>query len=97
MRRMRDGVCSRCGAATVQAARNGVNFGENSAWVDFQIHRDPADRGIFRVHRGEVWSFLCTSCGALEFAVFDPATIAFTQQSWMHVTPKPPAPPPPNP
>ena len=84
----------------MQAARNGVSFGENSSWVDFQIDSDPSQRGIFRVHRGEVWSFLCTTCGTLEFAVFDPATIAFTQQNWMHVTPAQPSsspPPPPSP
>ena len=42
----------------------------------------------------------CTTCGTLEFAVFDPATIAFTQQNWMHVTPAQPSsspPPPPSP
>jgi hypothetical protein len=84
---MRDGTCTKCGAETVHAARNGIS--NNSSWTELRPHLEPGFRGIVRAHRGEAWQFACTSCGYLEWHVLDPATIEFIARSWGRVAPHP--------
>lgn len=93
---MRDGRCVRCGATTVRAARNGIELGERPSQTYFRPHLDPGFRGIVRSHPGEVWNLLCTTCGHLEWAIYDPATIAYINEHWMPVPVQPASPPPPS-
>jgi len=73
----------------VRAARNGIE-GEG-AFTLFRGHLDAGARGGVRTYRGELWTYLCLSCGRVEWKVHDPQTMAFVREHWIPVAP--PAPP----
>ena len=83
---MRRGVCVKCGAATVHAARNGVVMGENLRTY-LRPNVAPDFRGIARTHQTDVWAFACATCGYLELQLFDPAALAFVAETWQPVPP----------
>jgi hypothetical protein len=89
----------KCGAATVRAAKDGIQMGE-STHTSLRPNIGPGFRGILRLHPTELWTFGCTSCGYVELFVLDPGGTAFMEQNWAPVppaaaSPGPPPPPPP--
>ena len=79
----------KCGAATVRAARNGLEMGSRPNVVFLRPHIDPGFRGMARNQQSEVWNFACTTCGYLEWAVYDPAGLAFINEQWVAVPAEP--------
>jgi hypothetical protein len=85
---MRNGICVKCGAATVKTAKNGIMVGERPEPV-IRPHLERGFRGIARSHSGEVWVFVCMTCGYLEWAIYDPATLGFIDDKWQAVPAQP--------
>lgn len=81
----------------MRAARNGIELGQRPGFTFLRPHLEPGSRGVVRNQQAEVWNFVCTSCGYLEWAVYDPSALAFIEQTWMPVPVQPPPPPPPGP
>lgn len=92
---MRRGLCVKCGAATVRHAVNGLAMGDDAHTL-VRPHIPAGFRGAARLHRGQVEAYACTSCGYLELAVTDAATLAFIAESWEPVAPAAPTMPPPG-
>lgn len=80
---MRDGRCSKCGAATVRAAKNGVDLGHVQAGL--RPNLQSGFRGIVRLHHTDMWNFVCVTCGHMEWALHDPAALAFVSERWAEV------------
>jgi hypothetical protein len=76
----------KCGADSVYAAANGVQFGD-AGQVAIAPNLQPGFRGAVRRHRTDLWSFACTRCGHLEFQLLDPAALGFIAQQWSPVPP----------
>jgi hypothetical protein len=79
---MRNGRCTKCGATTIRAARNGVQFGTLPALYP---NLEPGFRGMLRPLQAELWTFVCLTCGYLEWGVFDAAALAFVAERWSEV------------
>lgn len=90
---MRRGVCVKCGAATVRAARNGVATGEHHEAL-LRPHLGPDFRGAVRRQAADLWGFACTTCGYVELHLLDPKAIAYINENWIEVPQPPPADPP---
>lgn len=82
---MRDGRCTKCGAATVRTARNGIELSESQPNAVLRPHLEPGFRGMVRNHRADVWAYVCLTCGYLELGLYDPAAIAFVTDKWAPV------------
>jgi hypothetical protein len=80
---MRDGRCTKCRATTVRAARNGVQFGTSPSSLHPNL--EPGFRGISRPRQAELWTFVCTTCGYLEWGMFDADALAFVNEQWTSV------------
>lgn len=88
----------KCGAATVRAARNGVELGgDRTVRTYLRPDLGPGFRGMVRNLEVDLWTFACTTCGYVELHLLDPAGIAFVNERWSPVPPPPEAPPPPPP
>jgi predicted nucleic-acid-binding Zn-ribbon protein len=83
---MRDGTCSRCGASTVYAAANGVSLG-GSDRAGLRPNLDPGFRGAIRLQQTDLWTFACTTCGALELYLLDVAAHQYIAANWSPVQP----------
>ena len=89
---MRHGTCNSCGSATVRAGQNVVQLGEHLPAV-LRPHREPGTRGAFAPYSTEgLWTFVCTSCGYLEFHLVDQGALAFVAQNWLDVPAQHPPP-----
>ena len=87
---MRRGSCVKCGSATVRAAKNGVEMGDQPSRTFLRPHVGPGFRGMVRNQEAELWAFACTTCGYLELHLVDPSSLAFIAQQWVEVPPAPP-------
>lgn len=93
---MRRGICVKCGAATVRAAKNGVELGgDRTVRTYLRPNLGPGFKGMVRNQETDLWAFGCTTCGYIEWFLLDPAGIAFVNQHWMPVPPPAESPPPP--
>lgn len=94
---MKRGLCVKCGAATVRAARNGIQMGDRIDTL-LRPHVDAGSRGATRSQSAELWAFGCFSCGYVELYVLDAASRDFMKKKWAAVAPEgastPPPPPP---
>ena len=79
---MRNGRCTKCEATTIRAARNGVQFG---TLPGLYPNLEPGFRGVSRTLQAELWTFVCLTCGYLEWGVFDAAALAFVAERWSEV------------
>lgn len=84
---MRRGVCVKCGAATVRAARNGIETGQTGESSVLRPDVPPDFRGMALPHRADLWSFCCTSCGYVELHLPRPEDLAWVAQHWSEVPP----------
>lgn len=91
---MRRGICVKCGAATVRAAKNGLAMGERPDQTFLRPNIGPDFRGMVRNQGTDLWAFGCTTCGYLELFVLEAGGLAFMEQSWAPVPPQQPATPP---
>ncbi|NLV56498.1 MAG: hypothetical protein GXY13_12895 [Acidimicrobiales bacterium] len=91
---MRHGTCIKCGAATVRAAKNGVEMGERTGRTFVRPHLDAGFRGIVRNQPVDLWAFACATCGYLELHLLDPPALSFIAERWVEVPPTPPPAPP---
>ncbi|KAA1421400.1 hypothetical protein F0U44_03625 [Nocardioides humilatus] len=80
---MHNGICHRCGAATVRAAANSLS--SQSTHTTMWPPHQPGVRGIFKANLGQVWQYVCTTCGVMEWRIHDPATIAWINANWVAV------------
>jgi hypothetical protein len=87
---VRRGICVKCGAATVRAARNGIGFSGGSPQGVLSPDLAPGFRGAVRNQQTDFWVFGCTTCGYLELYVLDPAGLSFMEQTWTPIPPTPP-------
>jgi hypothetical protein len=86
-------VCVKCGAATVRAARNGIELSDHSARTRLRPNLPPDFRGAVRLAPADLWAYACITCGYVELFVLDPEGLAFIAQQWSPVPAAPPAPP----
>jgi hypothetical protein len=40
---------------------------------------------MVRPHQADVWTFVCLTCGYVEWGMFDPAAMAYVSQNWSEV------------
>jgi hypothetical protein len=80
---MRSGRCTKCAATTIRAARNGVQFG--ASLPSLHPNLEPGFRGMARPQQADVWTFVCLTCGYLEWGLFDPDALAFVNERWSEV------------
>jgi hypothetical protein len=81
---MRRGTCVKCGAASVRAARNGLQTGEGTQAALYP-HLAPGYRGAVRRQPADVWAYACTTCGYLELHLIDQGAMPFIGQHWLPV------------
>jgi predicted nucleic-acid-binding Zn-ribbon protein len=79
---MRDGRCTKCGATTVRAAKNGVDISERGNQAQLRPNIGEGFRGIVRTHPADIWNFVCLTCGYLEWGIYDPAALAYIDGQW---------------
>ncbi|WP_183095839.1 hypothetical protein [Nocardioides stalactiti] len=89
---MHTGTCDRCGASSVFASANSLS-GQSNHTTMWPPHR-PEVKGIVRAHQGQVWQYVCVSCGVMEWRVHDPATLQWIAANWVAVRPPEAQPPP---
>jgi len=82
---VRRGVCDRCGAATVRAARNGVDTGQTGVTAVLRPDIPPDFRGVVKTHRADLYAYCCTSCGYVELHLPRQEDLAFVAQTWTPV------------
>jgi hypothetical protein len=85
---MRDGCCTKCGASTIRAAKNGVDISERGMQAQLRPNVSEGFRGIVRNHPADIWNFVCLTCGYLEWGIYDPAALAYINEQWTAVPPQ---------
>lgn len=76
---MRSGFCPKCSSETVFEAQNGVGLGSNAGAVSVFI-------GIFGTP-SRYTSYLCATCGYVEYYIDDRAKLQAVAEHWQKVNP----------
>ena len=97
VRTVRRGVCDRCGAATVRAARNGIETADSGIRARLRPDLSPEFRGSVRLHQADLYAYCCTSCGYVELHLPRPEDLAYVTQHWTPVPVVEPTPGSPSP
>ena len=82
---VRHGICVKCGAARVRAARNGIGLSGGSPQGVLVPDLPPGFRGAVRNQQVDFWVFGCVTCGYLELYMLDPNGLAYMDQHWTPV------------
>jgi len=81
---MRNGICPKCGAATVHSKADGLHYGFGKGRGSSMLFI----RASFMTMASPAIVYICTTCGYFENYIADPGKLAKVAKNWQKVSPR---------